>query len=1486
MSSSLFATSAMEAPMSSSLGAMGPLLRKLHSLLAPDYRLPKPLKHGIELLKEDLEKLSADLLEQSMADIPNHKTIYWMDEVRELSYEVEDFIDDMMLRHTGDGIKTRSSRSHRVCRVKVSRLFKSLKPSTRISKIAEFRTLVLEASERRERYHLDACASSSSHGFTGHNRVRGLYGQAMDFLVGFDDLKIKFTKWLTEDADQQLKVACIDGPAGVGKTTLAKQLYYELGGQFDCLAFVRASRKSDTKRLLGDILSQVQCCRLPSYSCEVQNLIDNLMKYLQDKRYFIVIDDLWETKTWDIVKSAFPDGNNYSRIITTAETDSVALECCGYQSDNILNMKPLGSHASAELFFSIVFGSEHRCPDQLREVSYGIIRKCGGLPLATICISGLLASQTDNSELWHHLQKCLCSNLSSSPTLEEMLKEVLNLSYSNLPHYLKTCLLYLTMYPEGCTMWKVDLLKQWISEGFITAKEEKEVEEIADSYFSELVNRGMIQPEQINHNDEVYSCTMHHTVRDLIMYKSKEENFITSMDYSKAITGNCNMIRRLSLHFSSAKYATKPSGVILSQSRSLFFFGLLRCLPSDVEFKLLRVLTLEFWGNQYGHTSLNLTRICSLVHLRYLKISCDMIVELPAQMQGLRYMETLEINARISSVPLDIIDLPGLLHLSLRDETNLPDGIGRIRSLRTLQYFDLGNNTEDNVLSLGGLMNLQYLHLTYSTVQSDEHLKRNMVALASSVIKLVNLKSVILAPGALSTAIYHDVLSSVCSPPVFLQGLQRLDLLPPICMFSRVPKDIGVVCKLCYLSLVVCELRRNDIDSITGLPALTVLSLYVRQPPAESIIFNNGSFPALKYFKYMCGVLCLAFQEGALPNVHKLKLGFNARKGQQHDVLIAGIQHLVNLKKIDGIIGAAVGAEEPDRSAAESAFKDTIRKHQRFPNYVNVKRVDWIEEENESRTQVNSSSSEWHEILQKECGVNETEEDTKQFADSGVTSQIMQVFPQHKDLCLDDTKLTMPSNIRKAFPEKLEDNIAAEAVSFSSTTSSVQSPQSWSAPSSHQSLPETYTWDPEGSPWSRALRSPSLTPRNTSAPQSAMNPMLSPEDHISPTEGTWSTAYFHPLPLPPSAISQMKTTLSNQPAPKVEMSLAGQWQKRKLIGSGTFGCVYEATNRHTGAVCAVKEINIIPNDSRSTESLKQLDQEIKLLSQFKHENIVQYYGSETIKDQLYVYMEYVYPGSINKYIKQHCGAITESIVCNFTRHILRGLAFLHGQNIMHRDIKGENMLIDVNGVVKLADIGMAKHLCTVLPNLSLKGTPYWMAPEMVRASLVKDMGYDLAVDIWSLGCTIIEMFNGKPPWSGLEGPAAMFKVLNKDPPLPDNLSHEAKDFLECCFKRDLAVRPSASQLLNHPFIRNSSHYSKHVKEVIITGCEEAIQASCDTSLTGKTATGGANDARSSESLASQLTLQPVQVAKCQARGGLPCFSVSEETWLVDGASDG
>ncbi|XP_044470000.1 probable disease resistance protein At5g66900 isoform X2 [Mangifera indica] len=279
---------------------------------------------------------------------------------------------------------------------------------------------------------------------------------------------------------------------------------------------------------------------------------------------------------------------------------------------------------------------------------------------------------------------------------------------------------------------------------------------------------------------------------------------------------------------------------------------------------------------------------------------------------------------------------------------------------------------------------------------------------------------------------------------------------------------------------------------------------------------------------------------------------------------------------------------------------------------------------------------------------------------------------------------------------------------------------------------------------------PSLSPcRNPVSPTGTPSPVNSKLSHE-----TASHVEVHPLPLPPgSPISSLPTSIPHILAKPEPCPMNNQWKKGKLIGRGTFGSVYVASNRETGALCAMKEVEIFPDDPKSAECIKQLEQEIKVLSQLKHPNIVQYYGSEIVEDKFYIYMEYVHPGSINKYVREHCGAMTESVVRNFTRHILSGLAYLHSKKTIHRDIKGANLLVDALGVVKLADFGMAKLLTGQGADLSFKGSPYWMAPELIMSLMQKDSNSDLAlaVDIWSLGCTIIEMFTGKPPWSEFEG---------------------------------------------------------------------------------------------------------------------------------------
>ncbi|KAL5752148.1 hypothetical protein ACOSQ2_022655 [Xanthoceras sorbifolium] len=328
-------------------------------------------------------------------------------------------------------------------------------------------------------------------------------------------------------------------------------------------------------------------------------------------------------------------------------------------------------------------------------------------------------------------------------------------------------------------------------------------------------------------------------------------------------------------------------------------------------------------------------------------------------------------------------------------------------------------------------------------------------------------------------------------------------------------------------------------------------------------------------------------------------------------------------------------------------------------------------------------------------------------------------------------------------------------------------------------------------------RSPGPGSRGPTSPTSPLHPRLSGVSLESPTGRLEDgKSQCHRLPLPPGS----PTSPSALPTSRTENTLSN-WKKGKLLGRGTFGHVYLGFNSEKGQMCAIKEVRVVSDDQTSKESLKQLNQEINLLSQLQHPNIVRYYGSELGEETLSVYLEYVSGGSIHKLLQEY-GPFREPVIQTYTRQILLGLAYLHARNTVHRDIKGANILVDPNGEIKLADFGMAKHITSCSSMLSFKGSPYWMAPEVV----MNTNGYSLTVDIWSLGCTVLEMATSKPPWSQYEGVAAIFKIGNsKDvPDIPDHLSNDAKCFIKLCLQRDPSARPTASQLLDHPFVRDQA----------------------------------------------------------------------------------
>ncbi|KZV33052.1 Mitogen-activated protein kinase kinase kinase [Dorcoceras hygrometricum] len=253
------------------------------------------------------------------------------------------------------------------------------------------------------------------------------------------------------------------------------------------------------------------------------------------------------------------------------------------------------------------------------------------------------------------------------------------------------------------------------------------------------------------------------------------------------------------------------------------------------------------------------------------------------------------------------------------------------------------------------------------------------------------------------------------------------------------------------------------------------------------------------------------------------------------------------------------------------------------------------------------------------------------------------------------------------------------------------------------------------------------------------------------------------------------------------------WQKGELLGSGSFGSVYEGI-ADDGFFFAVKEVSLLDQGDEGKQRIIQLEQEIALLSQFEHENIVRYYGTKRDESKLYIFLELVNQGSLLSLYKKY--NLRDTQVSTYTRQILHGLNYLHDRNVVHRDIKCSNILVDTNGLVKLADFGLAK--ATKLNDLkSCKGTAFWMAPEVVRS-----LGYGLSADIWSLGCTVLEMLTRRFPYSHLEWMSALFRIgKGERPPIPDSLSRDARDFILKCLQVDPSSRPTATQLLDHPFVK-------------------------------------------------------------------------------------
>ncbi|VAI40788.1 unnamed protein product [Triticum turgidum subsp. durum] len=458
----------MEA-VSASHGAFGPLLWKLTTLLADECARLKGVRREIRSLRSELASMHAALKEYMKLEDPNDQVKTWISLVRELAYDTEDVFDKFIHQLGSRSLHGGFKEFFR----KTARRLKTLGSRRGIAdQIDDLKDRIKQVKELKDSYKLNDVPSSTTSHTTVDPRLHAVFAEGAH-LVGVDGPRDDLAKWMLEEGNntsKPCKVLSIVGFGGLGKTTLANEVYRKIQGQFDCKAFISVSQKLDIKKIMKDVISQVSCqdgSTKDTTDWDEMKSISELRELLQNKRYLIIIDDVWCAQTWNTIKCAFPEDNCSSRIIATTRIIEVAKSCCPGGHDRVYELEALSDIHSRRLFFRRLFASKEDFPEMLKEVSNKILKKCGGLPLAIISISGLLENRPAIKEEWEKVKRSIGSALEKTKSLEGM-SNILSLSYNDLAPNLKTCLLYLSLFPEDHVIDRNKLVRRWIAEGFIS----------------------------------------------------------------------------------------------------------------------------------------------------------------------------------------------------------------------------------------------------------------------------------------------------------------------------------------------------------------------------------------------------------------------------------------------------------------------------------------------------------------------------------------------------------------------------------------------------------------------------------------------------------------------------------------------------------------------------------------------------------------------------------------------------------------------------------------------------------------------------------------------------------------------------------------------------------------------------------------------------------------------------------------------------------
>ncbi|KAM3369463.1 hypothetical protein ACQJBY_017387 [Aegilops geniculata] len=837
------------------------------------------VRSGIAAAARDLELLRAFLRFADSCRGADALVSAWVDQIRDVGFELEDAADEYAFLSGGGFV--------RAC----ANFGAWLALARRLGKA---RVRLRDLSDAKERYGIrPAEASASTSALEGRSAdvIGRKLAEAAHFvedgeIVGFAAHRRSLMKWLTEDLDSRRSLVAVCGMGGVGKTTLVTSVYKEVAASrhFDCAAWVSVSKNFTTDDLLRKIAKELHRDVRAGMPWDIdqmdyRSLVEALRRHLAKKRYLLLLDDVWDAHAWYEIRNVFLDDGTGSRIVITTRSQDVA----SLASTRIIMLEPLPEREAWSLFCNTTFKEDasQECPCHLEDWAFKILGRCCGLPLAIVSIGNLLASKKTEFA-WKEVHDNLEWNENSDPGIEQV-SSILNLSIDDLPYHLKRCFLDCSKYPEDFSIKRKILIRLWIAEGYIEEKGQGTLEEIADDYLNQLVQRSLLQVTLKNEFGRAKRLCIHDLIRDLILQRSTKEGFIVFSKCSPALESS-KKIRHLILDRCETDHITVPK---LTSIRS--FNAFMADIDSSVlsGFRLLTVLNL--WFVQIDKLPSSLT---NLLNLRYLGIRSTLIEELPQELGKLHHLQTLDTKwSMVQRLPPSIAKLKSLRHLILYRRRSadfrypgpgsaivFPHGLQNLTCLQTLKYIEADENM---VKSLGSLKHMKSLEL-FGVHESI------LVHLPSSISKMSGLLRLGIVSRDANVSLDLEPFSQ---PPIKLQRLSLTGMLAR----GKLPSWVGRLDSLVQLRLCSSELRGDSIGLLSSLPRLLHLTLNNAYSD-KSLTFPEGCFPVLKKLSLheLPKLSHIEFQKGSLVHLNALILG-------RCDELTEIPQGIENLTELDNL---------------------------------------------------------------------------------------------------------------------------------------------------------------------------------------------------------------------------------------------------------------------------------------------------------------------------------------------------------------------------------------------------------------------------------------------------------------------------------------------------------------------------------------------------------------------------------------------------------